>query len=113
MSTHKPIKAKDATPYSGKTAYFTARAWQEDGVWNAAIVDLPVVVFGESFEEASRNLVEALGSHLKVAAELGSLSDILAAMPQLETVKETVEIDEPNELFWRVPAPAQALEAHR
>ena len=38
--------------------------WPEDGVWNGIAVDLPVAVFGETFEEAQRNLADALESHL-------------------------------------------------
>ncbi len=47
------------------------RFWSEDGVWNGLAKDLPVAAFGQTFEEARRNLSDALLSHLQSASELG------------------------------------------
>ncbi|MGO9211234.1 MAG: type II toxin-antitoxin system HicB family antitoxin [Terriglobales bacterium] len=49
------------------------KAWQEDGVWNAVAEDLPVAVFGNTFEQARDNLHDAILSHLESAQEMGTL----------------------------------------
>lgn len=44
--------------------------WSEDGVWNGVSEDLPVAACGQTFEEARRNLSDALLCHLQSASEL-------------------------------------------
>lgn len=113
MSNSASVRGMGAIIHDNTTAFFTAKAWQEDGVWNAEIVDLPVVVFGDTFEEATENLADALCSHLKAAQELGALDEIIASLPKLEAPKLEVEIEGANEYFWRVPANLQPLAACR
>ena len=60
------------------------RFWSEDGVWNGVAEDLPVAAFGQTFEEARRNLSDALLSHLQSASELGKLSEIIRILQQRE-----------------------------
>lgn len=40
------------------------RYWQEDGVWNGVIENLPVVVCGQTREEVKDNLRDAFLSHM-------------------------------------------------
>lgn len=47
------------------------RLWQEDDVWNASAFDIPVVVFGHSFNEVRENFEEALDSHFDLLIEMG------------------------------------------
>ena len=46
-------------------------------MWNAVAEDLPVAAFGQTFEEARRNLSDALLSHLQSASELGQLPETI------------------------------------
>ena len=38
--------------------------WEEDGVWNGVIKNLPIAVFGQTLEEAKDNLRDAFHSHM-------------------------------------------------
>jgi predicted RNase H-like HicB family nuclease len=51
------------------------RLWQEDGVWNGEAADLPIAVFGETFESAVENLHQAVMSHLEALLEIGKLEE--------------------------------------
>jgi predicted RNase H-like HicB family nuclease len=46
---------------------------QEDGVWNGSAEHLPVSVFGDTFEEAQHNLVDAILAHLESVQEQGDI----------------------------------------
>jgi predicted RNase H-like HicB family nuclease len=52
-----------------------ARLWQEENVWNGEAVDLPIAVFGDTFEETVKNLHDAVISHLEALQEIGKLED--------------------------------------
>jgi predicted RNase H-like HicB family nuclease len=60
------------------------RFWTEDEVWNGVAEDLPVAACGQTFEEARRNLSDALVSHLESASELGKLPEIIRHLQQRE-----------------------------
>ncbi len=51
------------------------RLWREDDVWNGDAAELSVAVFGDSFEEAAKNLHEAVISHLEALEEIGKLDE--------------------------------------
>jgi predicted RNase H-like HicB family nuclease len=51
------------------------RAWQEEDVWNGEAVDLPIAVFGDTFEETVENLHTAVISHLETLQEIGTLDE--------------------------------------
>jgi hypothetical protein len=51
------------------------RFWAEDGVWNGEAVDLPVAIFGETFELAQKHLFNAVISHLEALEEIGKLKE--------------------------------------
>jgi predicted RNase H-like HicB family nuclease len=56
------------------------RFWQDDDCWNGEAVDLPVAVFGKTFEETTRNLHEAVISHLEALQEIGKLNDTVQVL---------------------------------
>lgn len=58
------------------------RFWEEDGVWNGIAEDAAVAVFGETFEEARRNLRDAIECHLEAAVENGELKSIVDRLRQ-------------------------------
>ena len=51
------------------------RFWADDGVWNGEAIDLPVAVFGDTFEDAKKHLMNALISHLEALQEIGKLNE--------------------------------------
>lgn len=53
-------------------------------MWNGVAEDLPVAAFGQTFEEARRNLSDALLSHLQSASELGQLAEIIRPLQERE-----------------------------
>ncbi len=52
-----------------------ARLWREDDVWNGEAVDLPVAIFGDTFEDAVSHLQDAVMSHLEALQEIGKLEE--------------------------------------
>lgn len=53
---------------------------EEGGVWNACAEHLPVAVFGDTFEEARKNLCHALTSHFQSVAEAGRTEELIALL---------------------------------
>lgn len=49
--------------------------WQEEGLWNGIAVDLPVAVFGDTFEEAMTHMRDALVCHLDVLNQSGKANE--------------------------------------
>ena len=49
------------------------KIWQEDGVFNGVAQDLPVAVFGKTYEEAQKHLDEAIIAHLEALLECRQL----------------------------------------
>ena len=50
---------------------------KEDDIWNGIADDLPVAVSGATFEEAQRNLSDALIAHLESVQEVGDLQAVI------------------------------------
>ena len=46
---------------------------KEDDIWNGSAEDLPIAVFGETFEQAKSNLSDAIIAHLQSVQEVGNL----------------------------------------
>jgi predicted RNase H-like HicB family nuclease len=46
---------------------------EEEGVWSGSAEDLPVAVCGDTFEEARRNLTDAIIAHLESVQEVGNI----------------------------------------
>lgn len=51
------------------------RLWKEDDVWNGEAVNLPVAVFGDTFEATVGHLHDAVMSHLESLQEIGKLEE--------------------------------------
>jgi len=71
------------------------RFWAEDGVWNASAMDIPVAVFGDTFEDARRNFEQALISHFEVLCEMDQMQQTVRIL--LSKAKERGSVD-------RIPA---------
>jgi len=56
------------------------RFWQEDGIWNATAAHLAVAAFGDSFEEAQKNLRNAIMAHIECWAEAGKADQLVALL---------------------------------
>jgi predicted RNase H-like HicB family nuclease len=50
---------------------------KEDDVWNGYAEELPVAVFGSTFEEAQKNLVDAVLAHLETVQEHGNIEETI------------------------------------
>ena len=68
--------SKDSTKIS-----ILCKFWEEDGVWNATAMDLPVAVFGETFEEALGNMSDALDSHVSAMINAGKIEELSEKLP--------------------------------
>lgn len=51
------------------------KIWEEQGVFNGIAEDLPVAVFGKTYEETQSNLADAIISHLEALRELNKLKE--------------------------------------
>jgi hypothetical protein len=56
------------------------RFWQEDGVWNATTEHLAVAVFGDTFEDAQKNLQDAIVAHMECWVESGKAKELIALL---------------------------------
>jgi predicted RNase H-like HicB family nuclease len=54
------------------------RLWEEDGVWNVSAFDLPVAVYGNTFDEARTNFEEALDAHFELLVEMRRAKEVVA-----------------------------------
>lgn len=79
------------------------KLWQEDDVWNGSAEHLAVAVFGHSYEEAQKNLSEALVSHFQCWVEAGRKSELLDQLS--EQSSEQVQLNDiaPYRPFVNIP----------
>ena len=68
--------------------------WQEDGVWNGEAVDLPIAVFGKTFEEALDSLKEGIVSHFNASVQVGSIQELINTVEQIAVDKGLLSIDD-------------------
>jgi predicted RNase H-like HicB family nuclease len=82
--------------------------WREDGVWNGEAVDLPVVVFGHSLEEAQKHLHNALLTHLDAEQQLGTIEKTIEYL-RTRAKERCVSLEEmvPNRFLGRFNAALQ------
>ncbi len=81
------------------------RFWEEDGVWNGEAVNLPVAVFGTTFEESRQNMHDAVISHLQTLNEVGTLMDTISMLKQCARIhKISIEEMGLNQPFIRFNA---------
>lgn len=66
--------------------------WREDDVWNGVAEDLPVAVFGASFEETKENMRSAIESHIESVAETGDVTGLIRRLQ--ERSREYLSVDE-------------------
>lgn len=66
--------------------------WREDDVWNGVAEDLPVAVFGATFEEAKDNMRSAIESHIESVAEGGDVAGLIRRLH--EKSREYLPVDE-------------------
>jgi predicted RNase H-like HicB family nuclease len=66
--------------------------WSEDGVWNGVAKHLPVAVFGDTFEEAMKNLSDALMSHFDSLKRADRMDAVIADL--LSRSRDSVRVDE-------------------
>lgn len=71
---------KRESPTSGVSIPVLCKFWCEDGVWNGAAEHLPVAAFGETFEEAKRNLANAVVCHFESANETGRIDQLVSEL---------------------------------
>lgn len=57
--------------------------WNEDGVWNAITVHIPVAVCGDTFEEAKENLRMAVDSHFEAHHSLGKEVPVIQELQKI------------------------------
>lgn len=56
--------------------------WREDDVWNGAAQDLAVAAFGDTFEDAQKNLSDAILCHLEALQELHQIEPTITYLQQ-------------------------------
>jgi len=71
------FKSKRAVADTAVEIPVLCRLWEEDGIFNGVAEDLAVAVFGDTYEEASKNLGEAIIAHLQALQKLGQLDDVI------------------------------------
>ena len=64
----------------------------EDGVWNATTEHLPIAAFGDTFEDAQKNLGDAIMSHLDSLARADKADEVVRHLR--EKAHEYLPIDE-------------------
>jgi predicted RNase H-like HicB family nuclease len=66
--------------------------WREDDVWNGTAEHLAVAAFGDTFEEAEKNLHEAVVAHIDCWVEAGKAAEIFALLR--EQAREQLNMEE-------------------
>ena len=85
------------------------RFWSEDGVWNASAMDIPVAVFGESFEEARAHFEEALASHFEILCERNQIEGTIKILLRAAKDRGFYERIQPRETFEKFVFNSQEL----
>lgn len=85
------------------------RFWSEDGVWNASAMDIPVAVFGESFEDARTHFEEALLSHFEILCERNQIESTLKILVRAVKDRGFYERIQPRQTFEKFVFNSQEL----
>jgi predicted RNase H-like HicB family nuclease len=89
-------KGEAGKPAVGSTSPISVpilcKFWHEDGVWNGVAEDVPVAVFGRTFEEAQENMRSAIESHMESVAEAGNVASLIRHLQ--ERSREYLAVDE-------------------
>lgn len=79
--------------------------WQEDGVWNGSGVDIPVAAFGDTIEEAKKNLLDAIICHLEALQEVNQLQQEIKRLQLLaQDCRLSVEQMSDDKLYGKATA---------
>jgi len=84
------------------TVTILVRFWQEDDVWNASAWDLPVVVFGTTFEQARANFEDAILGHFETVCELGQIKETIQMLKDVEAQRSFYERIPPRQAFEKI-----------
>jgi predicted RNase H-like HicB family nuclease len=88
-----------------------ARVWQEDDVWNISAFDLPVVVFGDTLDEARHNFGEALQSHFEALKMTHEFKAEAHRLIRLAKEEHSLQQIPEQELVAKFDASSSALQA--
>jgi predicted RNase H-like HicB family nuclease len=98
------------SPESPGGTFVLVKFWPEDGVWNASAMDIPVAVFGETFEEAQHNFEDALTAHFETLADAGQLKSALVSLRKIAGDREMFDRIQPRVTFQKFPVAEETLE---
>jgi hypothetical protein len=65
--------------------------WQEDDVWNGEAKDLPIAIFGDTFEEAQAHMRDAIQGYMESSIEAGDMPDVVAILEKAARHRITPE----------------------
>jgi len=86
-----------------KPLFVLVRFRHEDGVWNASALDIPVAVFGGTFEEAESNFEEALKAHFEVLVEFNQARQTIQHLVKVAQDRGLYDRIEPREIVTKFP----------
>ncbi len=75
-ATKKAAKKKSTADFSIEIPVL-CKFWQEEDVWNGIAEDVPIAVFGRTFEQAQRHMRDAILAHLDALQQLDRLSETI------------------------------------
>ncbi len=65
--------------------------WHEDGVWNGVARDLPVAIFGKTFELARKHMADGIRGFMQSAIKDGELPDVITRLRKAERQRLAVD----------------------
>lgn len=97
---------------STQMVFVLVRFWPEEdgGGWNASAFDIPVVVCGNSFEDARKNFEEALVAHFETLCDEGQLRKTISRLIKAAKARGFYERIRPSETFEKFPVRPETLE---
>ena len=104
------IFTSNKQPREEAAAFVLVKFWPSDGVWNASAMDIPVSVFGTTFEEARNNFEDALLAHFETLADVGQLKPTLQLLQRIASDRGVFDRLEPRETFAKFPIANETLE---
>ena len=79
--------------------------WREDEVWNGVAEDLPVAVYGATFEQAQQHMQDAILSHLEALQQLNRLRETVSLLRKKSRERSLSEAEIPlNQSLVRMSA---------
>lgn len=79
--------------------------WREDEVWNGVAEDIPVAVYGATFEQAQQHMQDAILSHLETLQQLDRLRETINVLRRKSRERSLCEAEIPlNQSLVRMSA---------